>query len=240
MLVVLNLVFQHPQSVSPCGVGMADGSPAATLQSLYHLCRACGVLCLHSLQLGMVGQECAALHQCHGVRVHLGDGVPRVVGQTADAVLDVQLVFAHHRRARVAQQFVVVQQASSNGVLDGRKADDCRVALDLLEHLFERRAAHHLHLLAVEVLPCGNVVERSQFALYRYFLHSWFNALGGAVPFKKAPLTHFCEAGLSMLFSLSIVSEQFHTALRFTEVCKVKVIAVKICAQFLHYCHVFY
>jgi hypothetical protein len=44
----------------------------------------------------MVAEILAALHECDGVGVHFGDGVPVVVGQTTDAMGDVKLVFAYY------------------------------------------------------------------------------------------------------------------------------------------------
>ena len=92
--------------------------------------------------------------------VHLTDRVPVVLGQTADAVGDVELVLAHDRRATVAKQLIVVEQGARDGVLDRQQADDRRVATDALKHLLKGVAADELHLLAVEIFVGGDVVKR--------------------------------------------------------------------------------
>ena len=155
---------------------MADGCPTATLQATNHLCRTGCILCLDGLQRGMIGQELPTLHECHGMGVHLGDGFPRVFGQTADAMLDVELMLAHDGCAGVAQQLVVAEQRSRNGILDGSHANDRRVTLDLLVDLLEGGTADNLYLLVLEILMGRDVVERPQFALYCYPFHIVFDA----------------------------------------------------------------
>ena len=120
----------------------------------------------------MLGKEATALHQCHGMGVNLVDGIPVVVGQTADAVAYVQLVLAHYRGARVAQQLVVMQQTAGNGVLYGGHADDGGVVVNLGIHLFECSAADELHLLALEIQMGCHIVERTGLTLDGYSLHT--------------------------------------------------------------------
>ena len=60
--------------------------------------------------------------------------------QAADAVLDVELVLAHHGGSALPEQLVVVEQTASDGVLDGADADDGRISLDVLKHLLESSA----------------------------------------------------------------------------------------------------
>ena len=84
---------------------------------------------------------------------------------------DVQLMLAHDGGARVAQQLVVMQQRTSNRILDGQHSDACRVFLHLCKHLFKGTAAYQLYLLTLKVEVGGNVVERPYQTLYRYSLH---------------------------------------------------------------------
>ena len=172
VLVVLDVVLQHLQTVKPRGLGMADGGPPAPALLGYHLGGAGGVLGLHILQLRVAGQKVATLHQGHGVRVYLADGAPVVAGQTADAMGDVQLMLAHNGGARIAQQLVVVQQRTGYGVLNGRHAYHRGVLLQALKHLLKRGAALQLYLLALEVEVGGYVVKRARQSLYRYSLHT--------------------------------------------------------------------
>ena len=169
--VVVYSLLQHLHPVHPGSIAGADGSPSMHLVLGDVGCRACGVLSLHGLEVGMVGEKLAALHQSHRMGVNLLQGAPVVVGQAADAVLDVELVLAHHGGAALAEQLVVVQQAAGDGVLDGANADDGRVALDIFEHLLEGGAANQLYLLTLEILMGGNVVKRPQLSLYGYSLH---------------------------------------------------------------------
>ena len=182
VLVVFDFVLQHLQAVHLRCLGVADGRPALALVPPDVFRRACRVLGLHRLQRGVVREKRPALHQCHRMRVNLGERLPRVFGQTADAVLNVELVLTHDRRSRVAQQLIVVEQRASDGVFDGRQSDDRRVALDLLIHLLKRRAADELHLLAAEVLSGRNVVERPQFALYCNSFHLFYYSFYSRFP----------------------------------------------------------
>ena len=174
VLVVLDVVFQNLHAVHLSCLSMADGCDAPQLMFVYILGGSGGILGFHGFQRGMVAQVLAALHQGDGVGVDFGDGVPVVIGQTADAMRDVQLVLTYDGGARVAQQFIVVEQAAGNSVFNGGHADAGGVALDILEHLFEGGAADELYLLALEILMGGDVVERPEFSLYGYSLHILF------------------------------------------------------------------
>ena len=210
VLVVLDVILQHLQSVQSSGLGVADGGASALHSLGYHLCRSGRVFRLHILKLWVLSQEVATLHQRHWVRVHLGDGVPVVLRQATDAVSDVQLVLAHHRSAAVAQQLVVVQQRARDGILDGQHADGGGVLTHLVEHLFEGSAAYQLYLFALEVKVCRDIVERPYQSLYCYSLHYsisifillffYFSILK-----KQVPLSLCCEAG-PCFFIPSVIS----------------------------------
>jgi hypothetical protein len=103
--------------------------------------------------------------------VHLGDGLPRVVGQTADAVCDVKFMLSYHCGAAFAQQLIVVQQRAGNGILYGSHGNHCGILTQLLVDLFEGLAADELQLLALKILVGGNVVKRPYLALYGHSLH---------------------------------------------------------------------
>ena len=171
MLVVLYLVLQHLQSVEFCSRSVADSSPSLALVFGYVLCRTRRVLCLNRLYVGMIGKESVALCQRHRMRVHLSNRRPVVVGQTADAMLDVKLMLAHHSSTRIAQQLIVVQQTSGYRIFYRRHAYHGRVASHILVHLLEGGTANKLYLLAFEVLMGGDVVKRAVEALYSYSLH---------------------------------------------------------------------
>ncbi len=135
--IVVDALLQHLHAIHLGCIGRADGCPSLHLVLGDVGCRTCGILCLHRLEVGMVGQELPTLHQSHRMGVNLLQGAPVVIRQAADAVLDVELVLAHHGGSALPEQLVVVEQAARYGVLDGADADDCRIALDVLEHLLE-------------------------------------------------------------------------------------------------------
>ena len=171
MLIVLNVVFKNLQSVQLCCLSMTNGSPSALLSLSYHLSRTCSVLSFYILKLRMICQEVAALHQCHRVRVYLSNSIPIVLRQTTDAVSNVQLVLAYHRCAAVAQQLVVVKQATCYCILNSQHTYSCGILFYLLEHLFESATTNKLYLLSLEVKVCRYIVERPYQSLYCNSFH---------------------------------------------------------------------
>ena len=133
--------------------------------------RARRVFSLHGFHLGMAGKKGAALRESHGMGMHLGDGVPAVLGQAADGMLYVQFVLPYHGGAALAQQLVVVEQRARDGVLYGQHAHHGGVSAYVLEHLLESGAANQLYLFLPEILMGGYVVERALLSLYRYSFH---------------------------------------------------------------------
>ena len=172
MLVVLNALFEHLEPVERGCSGVADGGVSAQMLAADFLGCAGRVAHFDHLHVRMPVEKGTALHQGHGVGVHLREGVPVVLGQTHDAVFDVQFVFAHNGHAAFAQQVVVVQQASGNGVLNGHQSETRIVVAHFLEYLLEGVAADELHFVVAEVLVGRNVVERAADALYRNLFHS--------------------------------------------------------------------
>ena len=169
--IVVDAFLQHLHAIHLGCVRRADGRPPSHVVLGDIGSRACGILRLHRLEVGMVGEKLAALHQGHRMRMHFLEGAPVVLGQTADAVLDVEPVLPHHGGAALPEQLVVVEQTARDGVLDGGDSDDGRVALDVLEHLLEGGATDQLDLLSLEILMGGDVMERPQLSLYCYSLH---------------------------------------------------------------------
>ena len=86
VLVVLDMILQHLQSIEPRSLRMTDGSPALVSALGNHLCRTSRILGLHILQRGMLSQELTALHQGHRMGMDLRDGVPIVIRQTTDTM----------------------------------------------------------------------------------------------------------------------------------------------------------
>ena len=125
--------------------------------------------------------------------VHFPQVVPVVLRQAHDGVADVQFVLSHDGHATVAQEFIVMEQAARDGVLNGYHCHHLRVAAHLVEHLLEGFAAQQFHLFALEVLVGGNVVETALYALYGYpVFHLTYLII------IKNPAPFFMEAGLSI------------------------------------------
>ena len=116
---------------------MTDGCPALLVTLGNHLRRSGRILSLHILQLRMLSQELTALHEGNGMRVYLGNRVPVILRQTADAVGNMQLVLTDHRCPRVAQQLVVMQQRACNRILDSEHTNSRGILLDIVKDLFE-------------------------------------------------------------------------------------------------------
>ena len=76
VLVVLNAVLKHLQTVETRRLSMADGSPPMVLAFGNHLRRTGGIVTLDNTQLRMALQVVARLHEGHGVGMDLGKRLP--------------------------------------------------------------------------------------------------------------------------------------------------------------------
>ena len=94
-----------------------------------------------------------AVFGCGGVGGYVIEGLVRSGIGTID-------VFDHHYgSATLTKQFVIVEQATSNGILDGSDSDDSRVTLDILKHFLKGCTTNQLYLLTLEVFMRSNVME---------------------------------------------------------------------------------
>ena len=109
----------------------------------------------------MLSEELTALHQGDGVGVYFRDVVPILVGQANKAMRDAQFVFAYNLCAALAQEFIVVQQASCNRIFYCQHAYGLTVLFDSSKYLLEAGAADKLYFFSFEVFMCGNVVIRT-------------------------------------------------------------------------------
>jgi hypothetical protein len=100
-----------------------------------------------------------------------GQRTPIVFGQADAIVLDAELVFAHDGHSIFAQEFVVVEEASGDGVLNGQHPYHRAVLLDVLEDFLERVTTDEFDVFAREELVGGDVVERARYTLYSYSFH---------------------------------------------------------------------
>ena len=65
-------------------------------------------------------KEMSTLHQRYGVGVDLRERVPIIVGEAEQGVLNMELLLTDNGHTAFAQQLVVVEQRTRNGILDGR------------------------------------------------------------------------------------------------------------------------
>ena len=166
VLVCLDALLQHFHAVDVGSVAMADGSMSVSAFAADVGSGTCCVGCLDLLKFRMQREKLAALHECDGMGVHLGDVFPVLIRQTHNAVLDAELVFADNRHAALSQQLVVVEQTSGYRVLNRHESQQVFLRFESCEHLFESVAADQFHLLALEEAMGGYVVETAFDALY--------------------------------------------------------------------------
>ena len=124
-----------------------------------------GVVSLHHFHFRVACKIVTALHERNGMRVHFGDGVPIVIGQAHECVFDVELVFAHHGDGVFQQEFVVVEQAPGDGVLDGHEGQVGRFVAQGLEHRLKGVATVHVQRGVAKIAASGNVVKRTENSL---------------------------------------------------------------------------
>ena len=119
----------------------------------------------------MALQEGLALGERYGVRMDFLQRAPVVFRQADAVVLDAELVFAYDGCSAIAKQFVVVKQASGDGILDGQHTDDVAVLMHVLEDFLERVATDEFDFVIREELVGCDVVERTGDTLYGYSFH---------------------------------------------------------------------
>lgn len=78
----------------------------------------CSIIGLHGLQLGMTLKKSLTLGQCHWMRVYFMQVGPIFIGQATNTMGNTQFLLSYNHHATIAQQFVVVKQATRNGILD--------------------------------------------------------------------------------------------------------------------------
>ena len=105
------------------------------------------------------------------MRVYLADVGDLLSRKRRQHVRDAELVLADDRQRAAAQQFVVRQQASGNGVFDGRHPQQLRVGRHAGELLVETHAGQHFDLFAGETSVRRRLVETTRYPLYRYPFH---------------------------------------------------------------------
>ena len=86
MLALFNALFQNLHPVEWGSELRTDGCVTSQTILADVLGRTCCVVRFHNLQLRMLFQEVATLHQRHRVRIHLCDVLPRILWQTHDAM----------------------------------------------------------------------------------------------------------------------------------------------------------
>ena len=196
-------------------------------------CTGCGVFGFYYLQLRMVLQEVSALRQCYRMRVDFGQCAPVFAGQAHNAVADTQFVFAYDGGSAITKQFIVMEQATRNGIFDCHHSEDAVVLLHFGKHFFECVATNQFNGFILKVFVGRNVVIRAQDSLYGYFFH-FQNALNKKIPssFRKRDFVSF----FSLVFSLVCYRLTYAYKLPLHFIAKVKVIKEKeeVCSKCFH------
>ena len=171
MLVRLDAFLQDLHAVDLGCVAMTDSRMSVSLFPADVGCGSGSIDNLDHLQVLVAREEVAALHQGDWMRVDFRYVFPAFTRQAHDAMADAKFVLSHDGHSAVAQQFVVVEQATGDGVLDGHKAQHIRRAFQSGEHFLESVAADQFHLLVLEEAMSSDIVETAFDALYCYPFH---------------------------------------------------------------------
>ena len=181
VLVGLDALFQHLHAVEFGRILRADGRVSTQVFLADDFGTLGSVVRFHHLQVRVTLQEGMALRQRHRVGVYFGQCVPIILRQTDTVVLDAELVFAHDGHPAFAHQFVIVQEAACDGVLDGYQSDDRAVQMDVLEDFLAGIAADELDFLVrEELVGCIAIFFISYFSfikkshLIRSGIHCYF------------------------------------------------------------------
>ena len=171
MLVVLYSFFENLQTVKRSGILMTYcGVPLqVSAANVFRSTRR--VIVFHNAKSRMVFKESVTLHESHGMRIYFRECVPIVFGKTHYAVLYLQFMFAHNRKTTLQKKFVIVQQTSRNSVFYCHESKQRAFMPHFVEHLFKCVATYKLYVFALEILVGRNVVKRTLYTLYCYFLH---------------------------------------------------------------------
>ena len=80
-------------------------------------------------------------------------------------------MFADDGGSAITKQFIVMEQASSDGVFDGQHTDNGTVLFHVLEDILEGIATDKLEFFVGKEFMCCYVVERPGHSLYCYSFH---------------------------------------------------------------------
>ncbi len=134
---VLDALGQNVEAIELAGVGARDRAYGfiATLGDFFGT--ACGVVESRALDVRVAPEKAAALGKALRVAQHFLDVLEFCPGESAKAVRNLQLDFAHDGVAPLVQQIVVVVDGTRGGVFDGNGPAVHGAGLDALENLLE-------------------------------------------------------------------------------------------------------
>ena len=134
---VLDALGQNVEAIELAGVGARNRAYGfiATLRDFFGT--ACGVVESRALDVRVAPEKAAALGKALRVAQHFLDVLEFCPGESAKAVRNLQLDFAHDGVAPLVQQIVVVVDGTRGGVFDGNGPAVHGAGLDALENLLE-------------------------------------------------------------------------------------------------------
>ena len=189
VLVGLDAASEDFETVHLRGVGPADGGRSREVFFGDFPGASGGVVAFDDFQGRAAFEELAALHQRNGVRMNFADFVECLPGERCDDVGDAEFLLADDAGAAALQEFVVGEQASGDGVLDGGDSQQFGIFGHAGEERIETRTGQHVEIPVGEIAPCSGFVVASGDALYGDSIHC-------QLFFKKNPALGF-GAGFS-------------------------------------------
>ena len=183
-LVRLDALGQNLHAVDLGGVLATDGGVSLQLVLGNPLGAACRVFLLDHFGVRDGVEELGALHQGNRVGINFFDVCQLRPRQGYERMRDAQLVFPDDLEAALANQLVVLQEASGDGVLDCHQSENRGVALDGGDYVAKRIARERLYLVAFEILVRRDVVIRTGYSLNGYFP---FHFVLVVFTYKKSP-----------------------------------------------------
>ena len=105
----LDILGENLQAVELGGIFPADSGMSHELFLGNFASRACGVVFLHHLHVGVVEKEVFTLHQSHRMGVHLGERFDTLPGEGGEHMGDVHFLLSDDCHVAFAKQLVVLE-----------------------------------------------------------------------------------------------------------------------------------
>ena len=186
LLVSLNLRRKYLKAIKFGRILACNGRRVSEFFFGHLLCRRRRIRPVYHFDIRIVIEEILALLNSDWVRVNLCDVLNPRTRQSHKVLRDVKVKFANHLQFRAFEQQIVLQNAASNGVLDGHNAVIGSAVLNGAEQVAELVTIDSLNI-GTEILPCGYFVEGSVHSLNCNF-HIHFQKKS---PAKRGACIHY-------------------------------------------------